>query len=74
MAFVNINNKFKLTLTKYGKERLINDGVIDFKYFSFSDDGVRYDINNEPEKVIDIEGDSDTTLYNSDKSSILFKK
>lgn len=74
MAFVNINNKLKLTLTKYGKEKLINDGVIDFKYFSFSDDGVRYDINNEPEKVIDIEGDSDTTLYNSDKSSIFFKK
>ncbi len=74
MAFVNINKKFKLTLTKYGKERLINDGLIDFKYFSFSDDGVRYDINNEPEKVVATEGESDTTIYNGNKSPIIYKK
>lgn len=74
MAFVNINKKFRLILTKYGKEKLINDGMIDFKYFSFSDDGVRYDMTNEPTKVVETQGDSDTTLYNSNKSPIIYKQ
>jgi len=74
MAFVNINKKFRLILTNYGKEKLIKEGVIDFKYFSFSDDGVRYDINKEPKKVVETQGDSDTTLYNGNKSPIIYKQ
>jgi hypothetical protein len=74
MAFVNINKKVRLILTKYGKDKLINDGDIDFKYFSFSDDGVRYDITREPEIVVETQGDSDTTIYNGNKSPIIYKK
>jgi len=74
MDFVNINKKFRLILTSYAKEKLIKDGIIDFKYFSFSDDGVRYDIEKEPEKVVETQGDSDTTLYNGNKSPIIYKK
>tara|TARA_R100001510_G_C7613228_1_gene176135 strand:+ start:435 stop:659 length:225 start_codon:yes stop_codon:yes gene_type:complete len=73
MAFVNINKKVRLILTEYGKEKLINSGDIGFKYFSFSDDGVRYDIINEPSIVIETQGNSDTTLYNGNKSPIIYK-
>lgn len=74
MAFVNINKKVRLILTKYGKDKLINGGDIGFKYFSFSDDGVRYDITKEPEIVIETQGESDTTIYNGNKSPIIYKK
>lgn len=74
MAFVNINKKFRLTLTKYGKEKLIKEGNIDFKYFSFSDDGVRYDATQEPEKVVENQGNYDTTIYNGNKSPIIYKR
>jgi len=74
MAFVNINKKVRLILTKYGKDKLINGGDIGFKYFSFSDDGVRYDITREPEIVVETQGDSDTTIYNGNKSPIMYKK
>jgi hypothetical protein len=74
MAFVDINKKFRLTLTKYGKEKLIKEGKIDFKYFSFSDDGVRYDATQEPEKVVETQGNSDTTIYNGNKSPIIYKR
>jgi hypothetical protein len=73
MAFVNINKKVRLILTEYGKEKLINNGDIGFKYFSFSDDGVRYDIIKEPEIVVETQGNSDTTIYNGNKSPIIYK-
>ncbi len=34
MAFVNINKRLEITLTEYGKEKLITGGDIGFKYFS----------------------------------------
>jgi hypothetical protein len=73
MAFVEINSKVKLVLTKYGKEKLI-EGKLNFKYFSFSDDGVNYELSAEPNEVIDTQGDVDTTLYNGNKSPIIYKK
>jgi len=73
MAFVEINSKVKLVLTKYGKEKLI-EGKLNFKYFSFSDDGVNYELNVEPNEVIDTQGDVNTTLYNGNKSPIIYKK
>tara|TARA_R110000803_G_scaffold44953_4_gene94936 strand:- start:4389 stop:4613 length:225 start_codon:yes stop_codon:yes gene_type:complete len=74
MAFVNINKRLEITLTEYGKEKLITGGDIGFKYFSFSDDGVRYDVNNEPEIVVETQGNSDTTIYNGNKSPIIYKR
>ena len=72
MAFVNKDaNDY---LLKYGKEKLITGGDIGFKYFSFSDDGVRYDVNNEPEIVVETQGNSDTTIYNGNKSPIIYKR
>lgn len=73
MAFVNINNKIRLVLTKYGKEKLIK-GELSFKYFSFSDDDVRYELNDEPTNVVETQGSSETNFYNANKSSIIYKK
>ena len=73
MALVDINSKVKLVLTKYGKEKLI-EGRLNFKYFSFSDDGVNYELDTDPNEVISTQGDVDTTLYNGNKSSIIYKK
>lgn len=73
MAFVEINSKVKLVLTKYGKEKLIK-GNLNFKYFSFSDEPVRYDLDQEPDHVIDTQGSGDTTFYNGNKSTIIYKR
>lgn len=75
MAFVNINTKIKLVLTDYGKKKLILNGDLGVKYFGFSDKGVNYQLEVEPEKITDINGKSDDTLYNGNgQSTIIYKK
>jgi hypothetical protein len=75
MAFVNVNTKVKLVLTNYGKKKLILDGDLGIKYFGFSDEGVNYQLDVEPEIITDIQGSSDDTLYNSNgQSPIIYKK
>jgi hypothetical protein len=74
MAFVNINTKVKLVLTKYGKRKLFKDGTLGIKYFGFSDEGVNYQLNVEPEIITDIQGSSDDSLYNGNgQSSVIYK-
>lgn len=73
MAFVDINTKVRLTLTKYGKQKLI-DGNFNIKYFSFSDESTRYDLDVKPDKIKEILGNGDTTIYNSNNSTIIYKK
>jgi hypothetical protein len=74
MAFIDINTKVSIVLTKYGKQKLLENGNINFKYFSFSDNGVNYNLMDETEKVTDTNGDTNVTLYNSTLSSIIYKK
>lgn len=74
MAFTQINTKVRITLTKYGKQKLIENGDIGFKYFSFSDNGVNYNLMDEIIKVTDTQGNSNVSLYNSTSSPIIYKK
>jgi hypothetical protein len=69
MAFVDINTNVKLTLTKYGKEQLLK-GKLSFKYFGFFDSEVNYKLNDEPEKIVETQGNQDTSLYNGNNSTI----
>jgi hypothetical protein len=72
MAFVDINNKVRVVLTKYGKEQL-SKGKLRFVYFGFSDDTVKYDLDQEPTIIKDVQGDADTNIYNGNKSTIIYK-
>jgi hypothetical protein len=74
MAFIDINTKVSIVLTKYGKQKLLENGNINFKYFSFSDNGVNYNLIDEIEKVTNTNGVSNVNLYNSTLSSIIYKK
>jgi hypothetical protein len=73
MALVDINTKVKLTLTKKGKKDLI-EGKLNFKFLGLDDNCVRYDLSVEPEYIIETEGDNSTSMYNSNKSNIIYKK
>lgn len=60
MAFVDEEVKF--VLTNYGKEKGFERGFLNlFKYFSISDDGVRYTSDVEPKKLRDISGTHSTS-------------
>lgn len=74
MAFVEINTRLRIVLTKYGKQKLIQNGDIGVKYFSFSDNGVNYRLNDNIEKVTDTQGDGDVNHYNGTLSPILYKR
>lgn len=74
MAFTEINTKVRLVLTKYGKQNLIQNGDIGFKYFSFSDNGVNYELMDNIEKVTETQGITNVNLYNSTSSPIIYKK
>ena len=67
MSFLDNNiNEVRLVLTQYGKKEFLSNGVDrTFRFFSFSDDNVLYDLCVEPQGVLDITGShkSSTTKY-----------
>ncbi len=63
MAYVETDN-IKTVLTKYGKEEGLKHGFLNvIKYFTLSDDGVVYTLNEQPTNLKDING-SHTTSTN----------
>lgn len=50
-------NEVKLTLTPYGKVKFYSKGFKDtFRYFSFSDDDIIYNLCVEPQGILEITG------------------
>lgn len=71
MSFININNgEFKVVLTEYGKQQLLN-GKFNIRYFSIGDDGINYLLTSPPNLLTDISGTNKGTKINNIRYNII---
>ena len=74
MAYVETDN-IKFVLTKYGKEQGLKHGLLNvIKYFTVSDEGVIYTMDNEPNKFPDVNGSHQTSSNIASSNKNLIQK
>jgi hypothetical protein len=76
MAFVETNNnEVKFTLTNEGKVSWMEHGLLDsLRYFSISDKGVNYTLEEAPTKLTDMNGSHKTSTNVPSCSTIRVNK